>query len=101
MQNRVDNRGHVVSVERTPARKQLVQHVIDGTDTYLQAAFQSTDRVEVGDDELFLELAPRSSPHKTEVIRVLCDQTNDLSTNFPGTNLRLRLAVQPHEPITK
>jgi len=69
--------------------------------TLLQAAFQSTGRVEVRDDELFVELAPQSSPHKTEVIRVLCDQINDLSATFPGTNLRLRLAVQPHEPITK
>jgi transposase len=69
--------------------------------TLLQAAFQSTGRVEVRDDELFVELAPQSSPHKTEAIRALCDQINDLSANFPGTNLRLHLAVQPHEPITK
>lgn len=69
--------------------------------TLLQAAFQSTGRVEVRDDELFVELAPQSSPHKTEAIRALCDQLNDLSAKFPGTDLRLRLAVQPHEPITK
>jgi len=67
--------------------------------TLLQAAFQSTGRLEVRENELFVELVPQSSPHKTEAIRALCDKINALSATFPGTCLRLRFAVQPHKPI--
>ncbi len=68
--------------------------------TLLQAAFQSTGRIETTDDELFVELVPQSSPHRTQALQDLCEDLNALSTNFPGSDLRLHLAVQPHEPIT-
>ena len=68
--------------------------------TLLQAAFQSTGRIETTDDELFVELVPQSSPHRTQALHNLCEDLNALSTNFPGSDLRLHLAVQPHEPIT-
>jgi len=68
--------------------------------TVLQAAFQSTGRLEIRDGELFVELLPQSSPHRTAAIRALCENLNSLSAKFPGTDLRLHLAVQPHERIT-
>jgi hypothetical protein len=67
--------------------------------TLLQAAFQSTARLEVRNDELYVELAPQSSAHRTRAIAALCDQLNTWDTKFPGTHLRLRLGVQPHEPL--
>jgi transposase len=68
--------------------------------TLLHAAFQSTARVEVRGEELYVELAPQSSPHRSEVIRTLCETLNALGTSFPGTRLRLHFAIQPHEPLT-
>jgi hypothetical protein len=68
--------------------------------TLLQAAFQSTARIEVRAHELHVELAPQSSPHRTQAIAALCDQLNAWDTKFPGTHLRLRLGIQPHEPLT-
>jgi transposase len=68
--------------------------------TLLQAAFQSTGRMEIREDELFVELLPQSSPHRTEAIRALCEKLNALSARFPGTDLRLHLAVRPHKPVT-
>jgi len=69
--------------------------------TLLQAAFQSTGRIEVREQELYVELAPQSSPHRTKAIEALCIELNALDTKFPGTRLRLKLAIQPHEPLTK
>jgi len=69
--------------------------------TLLQAAFQSTANIEVRKNELYVELAPQSSPHRTKAIEALCATLNTLDTKFPGTCLRLHLAVQPHEPLTK
>jgi prepilin-type processing-associated H-X9-DG protein len=68
--------------------------------TLLQAAFQSTARVEVKEEELYVELAPQSSPHRTKAIGALCADLNTLGAKFPGTCLRLHLAIQPHEPLT-
>ena len=69
--------------------------------TLLHAAFQSTARVEVRGEELYVELAPQSSPHRSEAIRTLCEKLNALGAKFPGTCLRLNFAIQPHEPLTK
>jgi hypothetical protein len=69
--------------------------------TLLQAAFQSTGRIELREQELYVELAPQSSPHRTKAIESLCLELNTLDTKFPGTCLRLTLAIQPHEPLTK
>ncbi len=69
--------------------------------TLLQAAFQSTARIEVREGELYVELAPQSSPHRTKAIEALCAELNALDTKFPGTRLRLKLAIQPPEPLTK
>src|SRR6266536_627452 len=68
--------------------------------TFLHAALQACGRLEVGSDELRVTLARQSSPHRTRALAALCEQLNALNTCFPGTNLRLRLAVEPHEPLT-
>lgn len=67
--------------------------------TLLQAAFQSTARIEVKEDELFVELVAQSSPHRTQALAALCRDLNALSVKFPGSQLRLCLAVQAHEPL--
>ena len=67
--------------------------------TLLQAAFQSTARIEVREDELHVEIAPQSSPHRTKALAALCAELNTFDTKFPGTHLRLNLAVRPHEPL--
>ena len=69
--------------------------------TLLHAAFQSTASLEVRGDTLWVELVPQSSPHRTEALRALCHDLNALSAKFPGSNLRLHLTVQPHEPLIK
>ncbi len=67
--------------------------------TLLQAAFQSMGRMEIRGSELFVELAPQSSPHRTEAIAALFDELNTWDTKFPGTNLRLRPGIRSHEPL--
>jgi transposase len=67
--------------------------------TFLQAAFQSSGRLEVGTNELRVTLAAQSSPHRSRALAALCEKLNTLDTCFPGTNLRLHFAVEPHEPL--
>lgn len=67
--------------------------------TFLQSAFQSCGRLEVEANELRVTLAAQSSPHRSRTLAALCDQLNALGTCFPGSNLRLRLAVEHHEPL--
>jgi hypothetical protein len=67
--------------------------------TFLQAAFQSCGRLEVGATELRVTLATQSSPHRSRALAALCEKLNALGTCFPGTNLRLHLAVETHEPL--
>lgn len=69
--------------------------------TLLHAAFQSTARIKVRGEELYVELAPQSSPHRTKAIANLCADLNKLDSKFPGTCLRLHFTIQPHEPLTK
>jgi len=68
--------------------------------TLLHAAFQSPARLEVTDQELRVTIAAQSSPHRTAALGALCQQLDDLAVPFPGTHLRLRLAVQAPEPVT-
>lgn len=68
--------------------------------TLLHAAFQSPARLEVTDQELRVTIAAQSSPHRTAALGALCQQLDDLAVPFPGTQLRLRLAVQAPEPVT-
>lgn len=68
--------------------------------TLLHATFQSPARLEVADGELRVTIAPQSSPHRTAALAALCKQLDALAVSFPGTRLRLRLAVQAPEPVT-
>jgi transposase len=68
--------------------------------TLLHAAFQSPARLEVTGQELRVTIAAQSSPHRTAALAALCQQLDDLAVPFPGTHLRLRLAVQAPEPVT-
>jgi transposase len=65
--------------------------------TLLQAAFQSPARFDVADGELRVTIAAQSSPHRTAALSALCKQLDALTASFPGTHLRLRLAVQAQE----
>jgi hypothetical protein len=67
--------------------------------TFLQAAFQSSGRLEVRENELRVTLAAQSSPHRSRALAALCEKLNALGSCFPGTNLRLHLAVESHEPL--
>jgi transposase len=68
--------------------------------TLLQAAFQACGRLEVREKELCVLLAAQSSAHRTAALRAVCAKLNELGTCFPGTTLRLRLDVEPQEPLT-
>ncbi len=67
--------------------------------TLLQAAFQSSARLEVTDTELRVTIGAQSSPHRTAALSALCEQLDALAVPFPGTHLQLRLAVKAAEPI--
>jgi transposase len=67
--------------------------------TLLHAALQSPARLEVADNELRVIIAAQSSPHRTAALVALCEQLDALATPFPGTHLRLRLAVQAPQPV--
>jgi transposase len=67
--------------------------------TLLHAAFQSPARLEVVEGELRVTITPQSSPHRTAASAALCAQLDALALPFPGTHLRLRLAVQPAQPV--
>jgi transposase len=67
--------------------------------TLLHAAFQSPARLEVTKDELRVTIGCQSSPHRTAALAALCEQLDALAIPFPGTHLRLRLAVHAEEHI--
>ena len=67
--------------------------------TLLHSIFQSSARLEVTDAELRVTIAAQSSPHRTQALAALCEQLNAKATHFPGTDLRLHLAVEPQSPV--
>ena len=81
----------------------LVGHyarVVDEGRTFLHAVFQSPARLEVSAQELRVTIATQSSAHRTLALAELCQQLDALAVPFPGTTLRLRFAVEPHEPLS-
>ena len=62
--------------------------------TLIQSALASAADLEVTDTELRITLAPLSSAHRSRAIAQLCDQLNQTQTQFPGSRLRLRYAIQ-------
>lgn len=67
--------------------------------TLLHSAFQSSARLEVTDGELRVTIVAQSSPHRTQALAALCEKLNTRAIQFPGTNLRLHLAVEPQSPV--
>ncbi len=63
--------------------------------TLIQTALASAAHLDVTDTELRITLAPLSSPHRTRAIVALCDELDQTTTAFPGSNLRLRYAIRP------
>ena len=79
--------------------KYVAPTTVDEARTLLQAAFQSSGSIEVTPEELRITLAPQSSPHRSRAISELCEKLNELGAVFPGTGLRLSLAVELPEPV--
>jgi transposase len=63
--------------------------------TLLHEIFAAAGDLRVSDTELYLTLAPLSSPHRTHAAQALCELLEQTVTIFPGTRLRIRFAVQP------
>lgn len=68
--------------------------------TLLTTAFQSPAQIEVTNNELRITIASQASPHRTAALASLCRDLDALGAYFPGTRLRIRLAVSDHEPLT-
>jgi prepilin-type processing-associated H-X9-DG protein len=62
--------------------------------TLLHELFAASGSIEVTANELRVTVAPLSAPHRTAAVAALCETLNLTATIFPGTNLRLVLAVQ-------
>jgi transposase len=73
---------------------------VDEGRTMIATALQSTADLELADGELRVRLRAQSSPHRTRAIHALCQHLNQTDTCFPGTDLRLRYAVEGAEPAT-
>jgi transposase len=63
--------------------------------TLLHELFSTAGDIHVGDRELQITMAPLSSPHRTQAAQALCQMLDETATVFPGSRLRLRLAVRP------
>jgi recombinational DNA repair ATPase RecF len=69
--------------------------------TLIQSALASAADLEVTDTELRITLAPLNSAHRSRAIARLCEQLNQTQTQFPGSQLRLRYAVQESLRVKK
>jgi transposase len=63
--------------------------------TLLHEIFATAGDIRLSDGELQITLAPLSSPHRTRVAQVLCEQLDQMGTTFPGSRLRIRFGVHP------
>lgn len=68
--------------------------------TLLHAAFQSSASMEVTESELRITLAAQSSPHRSEALAKVCRELDAEGICYPGSRLRVRLAVDGQEPLT-
>ena len=68
--------------------------------TLIQSALKSSGDIEVKGDELVITLNTLSSPHRSKVIKALCEKLNTTHTVFPGTKLRLVYDVKEHGHVT-
>jgi transposase len=67
--------------------------------TLLQAAFQASARMAVTETELQITIAAQSSAHRSEALAMLCRELDAEVIYYPGTRLRVRLAVEGQEPL--
>jgi transposase len=67
--------------------------------TLLHAAFQSSAALEVTATELKITIVPQSSPHRSEALAKLCGELDAETVYYPGSNLRVRLAVAGQKPL--
>jgi len=68
--------------------------------TLIQCALKSPGDLEVTEKQLRLTLHPLSSPHRSRVIRTLCEKLNATHTIFPGSRLRLVYDVKKDTYVT-
>jgi hypothetical protein len=68
--------------------------------TLLHAAFQSSASMEVTQTELRITLCTQSSPHRSEALAKVCRELDAEKVCYPGSRLRVRLAVEGQEPLT-
>ena len=68
--------------------------------TLIQSALKSSGDIEVTNNELRVSLNPLSSPHRSKVVRALCEKLNTMNTVFPGSKLRLVYNVKEHGNVT-
>jgi hypothetical protein len=68
--------------------------------TLLHAAFQSSASMKVTDTELQITICAQSSPHRSEALAKLCQELDAEQVSYPGSGLRVRLAVEGQEPLT-
>jgi transposase len=68
--------------------------------TLLQAVFQASASLEVTETELKITIAAQSSPHRSEALAKLCREWDAEVVYYPGSSLRVRLAVEGQEPLT-
>ena len=61
--------------------------------TLLHAAFQASAKMEVTEAELKITIAAQSSPHRSEALARLCRALNAEGVYYPGSSLRVCLAV--------
>jgi Transposase protein len=66
--------------------------------TLIQTALRSGAAIDPTGDELRITLVPLSSPHRSAALRQLCEDLNKTRTRFPGSDLRLCLAVAQSAP---
>jgi transposase len=67
--------------------------------TLLHELFTTAGEIRVAESELYITLAPLSSPHRTHAAQALCEILDQTATIFPGSHLRMRFAVRPRPHI--
>lgn len=67
--------------------------------TLLHAAFQSSACMKVTETELQITLCTQSSPHRSEALAKLCRELDAEQVCYPGSRLRVRLAVEGQKPL--
>ena len=67
--------------------------------TLLHELFGAAADIDVTDSELRVTIGPLSSPHRTLAVKALCETLCKTDTIFPGSPIRMRLAVHPPPQI--